>query len=245
MRKAILFLMCVLAVGAAAFGAKVTFLGHACVTVTAANGTVVLVDPYPASITFPGLPTEADIVLVTHQQHFDHNAVDRVTGNPTVVWGLEPDGRVAAGEEVIQGIPIRKVPSDHGPYSGQPQGSNAIFVFTVDGIRFAHLGGVGVPLKPEQLAAIGQVDVVFMTAGGTYSLNPKKMIELLQGLPKPPAIVVPIHTRAPEVYFALLPLASFLSASPWPVKQLGAYEVELTPGTLPKATEVWVLDVKR
>jgi hypothetical protein len=41
------------------------------------------------------------------------------------------------------------------------------------------------------------------------------------------------------------PLASFLSASPWPVKQLGAYEVEITPGTLPKATEVWVLEVKR
>jgi len=39
--------------------------------------------------------------------------------------------------------------------------------------------------------------------------------------------------------------ASFLSASPWPVKQLGAYEVELSPGALPKATEVWVLEVKR
>src|SRR6516164_6385727 len=59
------------------------------------------------------------------------------------------------------------VASEHDPAAGSERGPNTIFVFTLDGLRIAHLGDLGQPaLRPEQVGAIGEIDVLFVPAGG-------------------------------------------------------------------------------
>lgn len=245
MRKAFLFILCVLVFATAAAGGevKVTYLGHSCFTIAAADGSVILIDPYFRSVTYPGLPERADIVLVTHE-HGDHNAVGRVSGNPTIVRGLDASGTVAAGEQVIRGIPIEVIPSSHGSFCGQALGANAIFRFTVDGVRFAHLGDIGAPLTPDEIATIGEVDVLFIPVGGAYTVDAAGAVELVRGIPSA-RIVIPMHYLTSHCpWKEMAPVDPFLSQSPWPAKRLGVSEIELTPETLPAQIEVWVLEAK-
>jgi L-ascorbate metabolism protein UlaG (beta-lactamase superfamily) len=101
---------------------------------------------------------DADLVLVTHD-HFDHNGVDVIGGEPMVV-------HAAAG---TFGTPIGDVvgvASEHDPVAGTKRGHNTIYCFTLDGTRFCHFGDFGqAALRPEQREAIGDVDVLFLPAG--------------------------------------------------------------------------------
>jgi L-ascorbate metabolism protein UlaG (beta-lactamase superfamily) len=243
MRKAFLFILCVLVFATAAAGGevKVTYLGHSCFTIAAADGTVIMIDPYFQSLTYPGLPERADIVLVTHE-HGDHNAVGRVLGNPTIVRGLDTNGNVAAREEILRGIPIEVIPSSHGSFRGQALGANAIFRFTVDGVRFAHLGDIGAPLTPDEIAALGEVDVLFVPVGGAYTVDAIGAIELVRGIPSA-RIVIPMHYLTSHCpWKEMAPVDPFLSESPWPAKRLGVSAIELTSEALPAQTEVWLLE---
>ena len=64
---------------------KIEWLGHSAFRLEESTGTVVVTDPFSADIVGYDMPmTEADIVTVSHD-HADHNALDRVTGNYTLL----------------------------------------------------------------------------------------------------------------------------------------------------------------
>ena len=50
---------------------------------------------------------------------------------------------------------------------------------TVDDIRVTHLGGLDKPLTDEQLAALGEVDVLMIPVGGVYTLA--ELVEAYDG----------------------------------------------------------------
>jgi L-ascorbate metabolism protein UlaG (beta-lactamase superfamily) len=101
---------------------------------------------------------DADVLLVTHE-HFDHNAVEVVGGDPFVVRSQAGTLETPLGEVV-------GIASEHDPVAGTQRGHNTIYRFTLDGVRFCHFGDFGQDaLRPEQRAAIGEVDVLFLPAG--------------------------------------------------------------------------------
>src|SRR3954471_3145449 len=100
----------------------------------------------------------ADLVLVTHE-HGDHNGVEAVGGSPVVLRSTVGRLDSPVGEVVA-------VASEHDDVAGTARGPNTIFVFSLDGLRFCHLGDLGQrALRPEQREAIGAVDVLFVPAG--------------------------------------------------------------------------------
>jgi L-ascorbate metabolism protein UlaG (beta-lactamase superfamily) len=109
----------------------IAYLGHSCFTITATDGTIVMIDPYDEYLPYPALPKPADVLLVTHE-HVDHNAVDRVEGHPTIVRGLDNKGNVVEKEQTVEAIPIKSIAASHGP----GRGNTALFVFVVDGVHF-------------------------------------------------------------------------------------------------------------
>jgi L-ascorbate metabolism protein UlaG (beta-lactamase superfamily) len=135
---------------------------------------------------------EADLLLVTHE-HLDHNGVEAVVGEPTVL-------RSTAGRHASPIGDVVGVASEHDQAAGTERGPNTIFVFELDGVRIAHFGDFGQSeMRDEQAAAIGSVDLVFLPVGGgptTDAAQARAIVDRLK-----PRWVVPMHYRTPKIGF--------------------------------------------
>ena len=135
---------------------------------------------------------EADLLLVTHE-HIDHNGVAAISGSPAVVRSTAGTFQTPIGEVVA-------VASEHDASAGTERGPNSIFVFELDGVRVCHMGDFGQSgLRSEQLAAIGQPDLLFVPVGGGATIDGKDAAEVVSQLR--PAWAVPMHYRTEAVDF--------------------------------------------
>lgn len=143
---------------------RYTYLGHSSFLLESDSGTRIVTDPYPQTV-FTHPIVDCDVVTVSHH-HFDHDDITQVGGSFRVADTPEP--------LTIGDIRIYGVPSFHDEVMGAKRGDNIIYVFEFDGIRIAHLGDLGHLLTDDQIAAIGQLDLLFIPVGGTYTLDPQK-----------------------------------------------------------------------
>jgi L-ascorbate metabolism protein UlaG (beta-lactamase superfamily) len=162
---------------------------------------------------------EADLLLVTHE-HGDHNGVDTVGGEPEVL-------RSTAGRRDSPVGEVIAVASEHDADAGTQRGPNTIFRFVLDGLAVCHLGDFGqAALRPEQRAAIGEVDVLMIPVGGGPTIGGADAAALVRELA--PRLVVPMHYRTSAVNF-LDPPDEFLEALGARVEWLDANETEVDP----------------
>jgi L-ascorbate metabolism protein UlaG (beta-lactamase superfamily) len=147
-------------------------------------------------------PIDADLLLITHE-HADHSGADVVTGSPEVVRSTAGTFATPVGEVV-------GVASEHDDVAGTARGPNTIFRFALGGLRVCHLGDFGQPaLRPEQAAAIGEIDILFVPAGAGPTVGGDAAAEVVRALR--PRLVVPMHYRTPAIGF-LDPPDAFLDA---------------------------------
>ena len=159
---------------------------------------------------------EADVLLVTHE-HGDHNAVEAIGGDPVVIRSRAGRFESPVGEVV-------GVASEHDGAAGTQRGPNTIFCFTLDGLRVCHLGDLGQPaLRPEQLAAIGEADVLFVPAGSGPTIGGSAAAELVRAVR--PRLVVPMHYRTEAIGFLERPDA-FLDALGGDIRHLDESELD-------------------
>lgn len=189
---------------------RLRWFGQSAFLLTAAEGAV-MIDPFGDAsalsgrgIRFDYPPIEgvrADVVLVTHE-HFDHNAVEVVAGEPAVV-------RLAGTHETPVGEVVG-VASEHDPAAGTQRGPNAVFRLELDGLRLCHMGDFGQDgLRPEQRAALGEVDVLFAPVGGGPTIGPEQAAAIAGELGA--SWIVPMHYGTPAADF-LGPVDPFLEA---------------------------------
>lgn len=192
---------------------RLTWNGHACFTIQAQEGTVVL-DPYE-DFYVPGLAplnVAADRVYCSHD-HKDHNAsqVVKRTGVPC-------------------NMVVHILPSWHDEVQGAKRGSNQIHLFETEGMRVAHLGDLGCPLAQEQIEALSGVDVLMIPVGGFYTIDPQQAHAIVAQVK--PRIVIPMHYRSSEFgYEVLSEVEEFLCLCAGPVTRLDTNSVELTRHT--------------
>lgn len=157
---------------------------------------------------------DADLVLVTHE-HADHNAVDVIGGEPTIL-------RSAGTHESPIGEVVG-IASEHDPVAGTKRGANTIFRFALDGLQIVHLGDLGQPaLRPEQRTVIGDVDVLFVPVGGGPTIPAADAARLVRELA--PRLVLPMHYRTELIGF-LDPPDAFLDALGADVRRLPGSEL--------------------
>jgi L-ascorbate metabolism protein UlaG (beta-lactamase superfamily) len=186
------------------------------------GGTTVFIDPFGdmsaaasrgLEFAYPAIEgVSADLLLVTHE-HGDHNAVEVIDGEPRIIRST-----TGTWDDVVG------VASEHDEVAGTQRGPNAIFVFTLGGKRICHLGDFGQPaLRPEQRAAIGDVDILFVPVGGGPTIGGERAADLVRELA--PDVVVPMHYRTPAINF-LEPPDAFLEALGAEVTRLDASELD-------------------
>ncbi|RJQ71444.1 MAG: MBL fold metallo-hydrolase [Desulfobacteraceae bacterium] len=213
---------------------KIKWNGHASFTITAADGTVIITDPYdPAAyggvLKYDPVSDKADAVLVSHE-HGDHNYVEGLPGSPAVLRG--------SGQ--IGNIQVTGVDAFHDETGGTQRGRNVIFAFTVDGIRICFVGDLGHQLSAEQVKSIGTVDLLLTPVGGTFTVDAQGALQLAGAIK--PRVVIPMHFKTRKCNLPIAGPEDFL-ARMGSVKRLGKSEIEVLQATLPSGdTEAWLLE---
>ena len=209
---------------------KIKWLGHASFLITSDSGTKIITDPYKTGgpLNYGEIKETADIVTVSHD-HFDHNNVATVGGNPEVVKGTAE----------VKGIKFNGTATYHDEAEGSQRGNNTIFCFEVDGVRVCHLGDLGHALGDTEVAGLGKVDVLLTPVGGNYTIDAKVATEVSNKIA--PKVIIPMHfqnERCPE--FPVSGVDDFLQGKAG-VSKPDASEVEFRPGELPASTQIVVL----
>jgi L-ascorbate metabolism protein UlaG (beta-lactamase superfamily) len=194
----------------------------------AAGSTTVVIDPFDADalrarvsyrFDYPPIPPQrADLLLVTHE-HPDHNATGLVEAEHVI--------RSTAGRFEKPLGEVVAVASEHDPEAGTRRGPNTLFV------RVCHLGDLGQPaLRPEQAAALGQVELLMIPVGGGPTIGAEEAAGIVEALR--PRWVVPMHYRSAAVGF-LEPADAFLARFA-DVRRFDGPEFSLPPAEGPSPT---------
>jgi L-ascorbate metabolism protein UlaG (beta-lactamase superfamily) len=212
---------------------EIVWLGHSCFRLRAREAAVVT-DPCPKSIGYNmGRPT-ADIVTVSHD-HEAHNAVEGVAGSPRVVRG--------PGEYEIAGILITGIRTYHDDQKGARQGLNTTFIIEAESLRLCHLGDLGHQPTPEQVEAMGAVDILLVPVGGGNTLDAAAAAETVSLLE--PKLVIPMHYATPATTLKLDPPDRFLKEMGASPELTAQPRLSVSHSSLPHETQVAVLDYKR
>jgi|SRR5580700_10170248 L-ascorbate metabolism protein UlaG (beta-lactamase superfamily) len=180
---------------------RVQWYGQSAFHLSTAN-TSVAIDPFGdlSALTGRGMQfdyppiadIEAQLLLVTHE-HADHNGVEAIGGDPTILRSTAGRLESPIGE-------ITAIASEHDEQAGTARGPNTIFVFELDALRVCHFGDFGQSaLRDEQAAAIGQIDLLFIPVGGGPTIGAEQAATIVERLS--PRWVVPMHYRTPRIGF--------------------------------------------
>jgi L-ascorbate metabolism protein UlaG (beta-lactamase superfamily) len=208
----------------------VKYLAHASFLITSRDGIKIITDPYTVGkgLNYNPIDVSADIVTRSHG-HDDHNNTRAVKGNPQIL--------TEAGTKTIKGITFKAVPAFHDEAGGTKRGTNLLFCFKLDDLVLCHLGDLGHPLSPAQLAELGKVDVIFIPVGGFYTVNAAEAAAVADSLQ--PRIIFPMHYKTAKSTYPIAEVDDFLKGKK-NVRRLDSSEVELSRATLPDKTEIWV-----
>jgi len=146
----------------------------------------VVTDPFDKKIGLKPPAFEANVITVSHD-HFDHNNVASLRGNPFIID--------SAGEYDIKGVSVYGVESYHDDKEGKERGSNIIYRIMVDNISVSHLGDLGHALDNKQLDLLSGTDILLIPVGGKYTIDAQKAVEVVAQIE--PRIVIPMHYKVP------------------------------------------------
>lgn len=213
---------------------KIKWNGHASFTITAADGTVIVTDPYDpngyeGALQYGVVDDRADIAVVSHD-HADHNYVEGLKGSPHVVKGTEN----------VKGIEIKGIETFHDESEGSERGKNLVFIINVDGISICFCGDLGHQLSQEEINSAGKIDILLVPVGGFFTLDAEGASKLVEAVK--PGLIIPMHYKTSKCGFPISDAAPFLSLMK-DVKKQNKSEVEITADQLPRTgTETWVLN---
>jgi L-ascorbate metabolism protein UlaG (beta-lactamase superfamily) len=212
------------------------WFGQAMFLLTSPGGTTVLVDPFvDIGYTVPP-PLNTTAATISHE-HPDHSNDPLAGASATVLRGLTTDG-FADIDETFGDVRVRTVSTYHDDTQGSQRGNNAVFVYEIAGLIFAHLGDLGHQLDDAQASEIGSVDVLMLPVGGTFTLDGAGATQVTDRLA--PKMVFPMHYKTARGGQPLADASAFLAGKT--VEQTGTTDIRIAQDTLPADLTAYVLN---
>ena len=206
----------------------VQWFGHSSFLIHSGSQTKVITDPN-FNVT-PGIA--ADAVTVSND-HFTHNNVGAVSGNPLILRGITLRQTWNPIRTSVKDITVVNLPSQRGV--GWGGAANSIFIFEMGSLCLAHLGNIGHLLTPEQEKVLQRVDVMMTPIDALTNLGFEDLLRVIEQA-KPP-MVIPMHydnPRQAELF------AGFVDGR-YPVRRIHGSQLVLSRARLPKSTEILIL----
>lgn len=214
---------------------SITWIGQASFILRTEGGPTVVTDPPAASIGYTIPAITADAVTITHN-HPDHNNAAGVGGRPAIIDGIPVTTR---SEIAAAGTTFVLIPGFHDNQNGAQRGANTMIKWTQAGLKIAHLGDLGQDqLTEAQAAELRNLDILFIPAGGFFTITPERAAAYVKELN--PRIAILMHYRTGiggPAQLAGVPAAS----EPFSPVVYKPAAVVVKPGALPVAPEVWVM----
>lgn len=164
----------------------ITYLGHSAFKLKFPTATVITdpFDPEKVGLKFPKI--SADIVTISHD-HFDHNYLKGVGDVKKVIQG--------PGEYEVKSVSIIGFQFSHDDKKGTERGLSCAYLFEGQNLRILHLGDLGHDLSSGDIDMIGDVDILIIPVGGTYTIGPEKAVNIVRNFE--PNIIIPMHYSLP------------------------------------------------
>lgn len=209
---------------------RIRWMGHATFIIETADGIKILTDPYANNMGYAPISEKVDLVTISHKHH-DHNNIKMLTEGFTTIE------KVSTAD--FKGIKVTGIKSWHDNLKGVTKGSNIIYVFEIDGLRLVHMGDLGHQLNEEQIDAVGKVDIAMIPVGGTFTINAKGAVKVMDAVK--PRIVIPMHYKTPVLSFPIKTEAPFIEAFGKEIKKAGS-ELIVDTESISKLPGVVLLD---
>jgi L-ascorbate metabolism protein UlaG (beta-lactamase superfamily) len=210
---------------------RLTFVGHATWLIESAGGIRIATD-YNDYIR----PSVVPEIATMNRAHTTHYSIVPDPGIKHVLRGWNPEGGPAKHDASLADVRVRNVATNIRDWAGGyvPHG-NSIFIFELAGMCIAHLGHLHHTLTDQQVAHIGQLDVVMVAVDGSYTMDVAGVVETLKTLRA--RLILPMH------YFNELTLNRFLQRirADFPVEMAKEPTIVVSQRTLPREPKVLVL----
>ena len=157
---------------------EIVWIGHSCFRLRGRDATVIT-DPCPRPSGYNLAHATADLVTISND-HPNHNALDDVAGEPTVLNG--------PGEYEVQGVIVT------GVRTNPPHGDgmrNTAYIIDVDDVRVCHLGDLANLPSTEQIEILKDADVLLVPVGGHCTIGAPEAVEVISQIE--PKLVIPMH----------------------------------------------------
>jgi len=206
---------------------QIRWHGHSCFGIT--NEITLVTDPHDGkSIGIHAPNVTGDIVLVSHD-HYDHNSVKSVEKEGAKII---TDTR----KRNIANVEIKGIESFHDGCRGEKRGNNIIYKFTMEDITFCHMGDIGHDLDEDTVQKIGDVDILFIPIGGTFTLDAKQAWRIIKKVK--PRIAVPMHYKIGGLSLPITGIEPFLEENNYEILKVGN-EIDIEKEDLPEEPEIW------
>lgn len=212
--------------------ARISFIGHSTFEITSPEGVRIATDynDYIRPIELPDIAT----MNRAHSSHYTDHPSAMIKH---VLPGWNPEGGPARHDVEYKDVHVRNVATntrwgDSGSYGAY---GNSIFIFQTAGMCIGHLGHLHHTLTPEQLAAIGQLDIVLVPVDGAYTMDVAGMAEVLRALRA--RLIIPMH------YFNQFTLTRFIDRvkGEFPIEESPTNTIVVSQDTLPAEPKVLIL----
>lgn len=210
---------------------RISYVGHSTFLLETQRGIRIATD-YNDYVR-PAVVPEIATMNRAHTTHYSMNPDPSIAH---VLRGWNPEGGHAHHDITMEDVRVRNIPTNIRTYSGGTDTwGNSIFVFETGNLCIGHLGHLHHTLTTQQLAQIGQLDVVLVPVDGSFTLDVQGMMEVLKALRAP--LMIPMH------YFSSYTLERFLhEARPhFEVEMSEVPTTVVSRATLPKTPKILVL----
>ena len=206
---------------------QIRWHGHSCFEIT--NDVTLVTDPHDGkSIGIPAPSVAGDVILVSHD-HYDHNSVKTVE---------KEDSKVVTDERKknISNIEIKGIESFHDECDGAKRGKNIIYKFIMDDVSFCHLGDLGHELDDDAVQKIGDVDILFIPVGGTFTVDAEQAWKVINSIK--PKIAIPMNYKIGGLSLPIDGVDPFLEKNIFKTLKVGN-EIDIEKEDLPSEMEIW------
>lgn len=215
---------------------KIKWYAHATFLIES-DGLRIVTDPYtPERMGFKEVTEPAHIVIRSSADDSGHCYAEMIRGNPAVITATD----IVETGATVNGLSVTAIPTQESLIHKETPLDNAMYCFTLEGLRLAHMGDVGNRLTDDQIAPLIGADILFPPTGGAPTIDLDDLWDAIQVIR--PRVIIPMHYMLPSSTFTMLPIEAFTRYSPpEAVQRIDGPEIEITRATLPESQRVIVL----